>query len=727
MKIFAKLTGAFAIVALICALVGIVGWYGIDNTQASLIDVGNTHLPAIQGLGLVMEGMNSIKSAERTIINPGISNGDRVHEYENLESRWSEFQKGWDMFKAVDMEAEEKVLADKAGVAVAQWRVEHEKLVDLVKSVQLSDPESVHGELMSREVDHLNWVRELEKAVAEGKPFTGQLDARLCNFGKWLATYQSDLPQLSLILERFSGPHEKLHNYGERINSLMAKGNQAQAADLLRKEVAPTLAGIQTIFHEAQTLVKGQLATLDQARDIGFGSERVAFGKAMDSFDELYDLARRLADERKAGSEVSAQRSKLLALAAVLIGVVIAMTFGFFISRGISRPMGLGVRFAEDIARGDFSTRLQLLRGDEIGQLSAALDNMADSLAKQASVAEIISKGDLSVEVVLASEKDQLGGALKNMVQILNDVLGQVSASTDNVSSGSQAMSAASEEMSQGASEQAAAAEEASSSIEQMTANIRQNADNALQTEKIAIKAAQDARDGGAAVAETTMAMKEIANKIIIIEEIARQTNLLALNAAIEAARAGEHGKGFAVVAAEVRKLAERSQVAAGEISTLSVSSVEVAEKAASLLDVIVPNIQKTAELVQEISAASKEQDSGAEQINKAIQQLDLVIQQNASASEEMASTAEELSSQAEQLQEMIAFFQVAGSGRVRAHKEPATGGRGKVKTQIAHLGSKADAKKAQYLRPEEKKRIKGIALDLGSEGDALDDEFERF
>lgn len=195
-----------------------------------------------------------------------------------------------------------------------------------------------------------------------------------------------------------------------------------------------------------------------------------------------------------------------------------------------------------------------------------------------------------------------------------------------------------------------------------MTANIRQNADNAMQAEKISIPAANDAGEGGAAVNETVAAMKQIADKINIVEEIARQTNLLALNAAIEAARAGEHGKGFAVVAAEVRKLAERSQQAAAEINDLSTNSVDVADKAGKLLEVIVPNIQRTSELVQEISAASKEQDAGAEQINRSIQQLDGVIQQNASASEEMASTAEELSSQSELLAEMISFFNVSNT-----------------------------------------------------------------
>jgi methyl-accepting chemotaxis protein len=266
-----------------------------------------------------------------------------------------------------------------------------------------------------------------------------------------------------------------------------------------------------------------------------------------------------------------------------------------------------------------------------------------------------------------------------------------------------------------------------------MTANIRQNADNALQTEKIAIKAADDARQAGAAAAENMAAMKEIAGKIMIIEEIARQTNLLALNAAIEAARAGDHGRGFAVVAAEVRKLAERSQVAAGEIGKLSVSSVEVAEKAGKLLEALVPSIQKTAELVQEIAAASREQDAGAEQINKAIQQLDQVIQQNASASEEMASTAEELTGQSEQLQEMIDFFQVeAGRGRRERRLVAAVrdGGQEKVlPEQFPAPGRAPDSKGAKATGPG---RAGGFAINLEAlrgekAADRLDEEFERF
>lgn len=220
-------------------------------------------------------------------------------------------------------------------------------------------------------------------------------------------------------------------------------------------------------------------------------------------------------------------------------------------------------------------------------------------------------------------------------------------------------LASGSRNMSDGTTEQAASAEEASSSVEEMRATIRQNADNAMETEKIALKSANDAQDSNKAVSLTIASMKEIAQKISIIEEIARQTNLLALNAAIEAARAGENGKGFAVVASEVRKLAERSQTAARDIGDLSSSSVAVAEEAGTMLSKLVPNIQKTAELVQEISAASKEQTTGADQINGAIQQLNQVIQQNSSAAEQISSTADELASQAEQLQRTVSIFKI--------------------------------------------------------------------
>lgn len=349
-----------------------------------------------------------------------------------------------------------------------------------------------------------------------------------------------------------------------------------------------------------------------------------------------------------------------IVVTALVVGFL-ATLFSAMFGQRLVQPVLRAVENLKEIALGDFSQRMNYRSNDEIGQLSEAMDRMSGSLQQIAEVAEEISEGDLGVEIALASDKDQLGQALQRMVASLRQVLSQVNLAAENVLVGSQSLNSGSQELSRGAADQAAAAEEAASSIEEMAANIRMNADHASETESIAVKAAADTRSGGETVHGTVVAMKDVAEKIQVVEEIARQTNLLALNAAIEAARAGEHGKGFAVVAAEVRKLAERSQEAAVEINELSSGSHSKAEMAGEILNDMVPNIERTASLVQEIAAASREQDAGAEQINNAIQGLDRIIQQNAAAAEEMASTAEELSSQAEQLKVSVSFFTLGG------------------------------------------------------------------
>ena len=355
----------------------------------------------------------------------------------------------------------------------------------------------------------------------------------------------------------------------------------------------------------------------------------------------------------------AARHAVVTNIAIIVVAVVIGIVLCLLLTRSIVAPVRRAVVVIDQLAKGDLTVELKQDSQDEIGQMIASLNAMAENLRNTAAIAEKISAGDLTVEPAPLSEQDVLGHSLKKMVEGLRAVVGEVVQAASNVAQGSEELSATSQQLSQGATEQAASAEETTSAMEQMTASIQQNADNAKQTDKLASKASEDAKASGDAVVLTVTAMKQIAEKINIIEEIARKTDLLALNAAVEAARAGEHGKGFAVVASEVRKLAERSQGAAAEITKLATNGVGVAQGAGEMLTKLVPDIRKTAELVQEINAASSEQNTGASQINKAIQQLDQVIQQNASASEEMASTAEELSSQAEQLQQSISFFKM--------------------------------------------------------------------
>jgi methyl-accepting chemotaxis protein len=415
----------------------------------------------------------------------------------------------------------------------------------------------------------------------------------------------------------------------------------------------------------------GTPAANQRALEMALTQIRPLARKTAEAADKCVTHNRAVAEESGVAVQSSVSSAKTGVLAGLGVAFLAAVVIALFVMGSITRPLAKAVGLVGQVSQGDLSNTVEVTSQDELGQMLAALNGMVGNLKTVAEVAVRISEGDLTVQAKALSEKDTLGHSLIKMLENLRHTVRDVTAASANVATGSQQMSSTAEQLSQGSTEQAASAEETTAAMEQMAASVQQNADNARQTEKLSSMAAEDAKSSGDAVARTLQAMREVADKINIIEEIARKTDLLALNAAVEAARAGEHGKGFAVVASEVRKLAERSQTAAAEISRLTTNGVKTAEGAGQLLQKLVPDIRKTAELVREIAAASGEQSTGATQVNQAIQQLDQVIQQNASAAEEMSSTSEELASQAEMLQSAIGFFRLEDQPRGRAPREP--------------------------------------------------------
>jgi methyl-accepting chemotaxis protein len=400
--------------------------------------------------------------------------------------------------------------------------------------------------------------------------------------------------------------------------STAAIDDAVKAHDELDQDYRAALQGFQMAKAETSTLVDRQVR----------GKDRPLDEKLVKLVEDLRQYAKDASAKASEAGAVEARRMTMIFVTVTALVVAAGIILGLVILRGITRPLAQAVSVAEKVAAGDLTVLVQNASKDEVGKL---LDSLRDMTAK------------------------------------LAQVVGEVRSSAESLSSASEEVSATSQSMNQAASEQAASVEETSASVEQMTASITQNGENAKVTDGMAVQAAKQATEGGVAVEQTVAAMKDIAKKISIIDDIAYQTNLLALNAAIEAARAGEHGKGFAVVAGEVRKLAERSQVAAQEIGEMAGTSVAVAEKAGKLLAEMVPAIKKTSDLVQEIAAASQEQSSSVGQINTSMTQLNQVTQQNASSSEELAATAEEMSSQAQNLQQLVAFFRVEGSDHAPA------------------------------------------------------------
>jgi methyl-accepting chemotaxis protein len=554
-------------------------------------------------------------------------------------------------------------------------------------------------------------LRALDSELAR-RPVTAELVAARAQL--WQALYevpQVDDLERTIILEvddaAMDAALKRAVEHTSALGRLIAGlGRIAVAPD--ERRLASTLAANYTAFED----VHGKARTL--ARDNGDGAAvillqtkgRALVDKAAKASEDVLGTAIASAAAAEKASEAAYGTSRTTLLVTFLLALALGLTLALVIARYISKALAAAADLARAVASGDLTRTAAITHHDEIGAMMTALNEMVENL---------------------------------------RSVAHEVTTASTAVSTGAEQLSATAGQLAEGASQQGAATEQTTAAMEQMGASVQQNSDNAQQTDRLASKASADAQASGHAVVETVSAMKNIAEKIGIIEEIARKTDLLALNAAVEAARAGEHGKGFAVVASEVRKLAERSSIAAAEISQLSRSGVVLAEGAGTMLTRLVPDIRKTAELVQEVSAASREQNTGIEQSNKALQDLDRVTQQNAAAAEQMAATAGELSSQAQQLQTAIEFFKLDGAGHRQAQRaprppqtrsappprtstaltRPRPGRAPRAATDLPRSGDRAT--QAQLGNGRSGASPRGIELDLGAAPTNDDALFERY
>jgi methyl-accepting chemotaxis protein len=701
MKVASKLTLCFTVMILFMAVIGGGGYVGLSQLDKNLLDISEKRMPANNYLLSADRDLQQLLVAERSMI------------FASTET---------DVFKQLVKEYEENLgqVVQRMGKykALAQTPKEKELLAQFDKSFavwQTISRQVVNGRVEdTREGRNLALDLTLGQAKARFEEMRGIIDKLQDLNGTYIEKAQADAVRtynvavimlasvigggaciailLALLVSRnITVPLARALEVNERL----ALGDTELQIQVDRKDEVGAMLGAMAKVVEnfkATARVAGQIALGDLEVKVQTLSEKDELGKALAKMVESLRNTAKEAEEVALGNlnfEVELLSDK------DVLGQA---------HQKMLQSLRAKVRFAEEIALGDLSLDFTPGEKDVLGK---ALVKMIDNLRHMADDIEKIAGGDLTVKIRVHSEKDAFGLALSAMVEKVKAIIHDVRMAADQVAAGSQELSGSSQQVSQGASEQAAAVEEISSAMEELASTVSQTADHARQTAAISTKAAADAVEGGKAVEETVVAMQHIAEKIELIEEIARQTNLLALNAAIEAARAGEHGKGFAVVAAEVRKLAERSQHSAQEIKGVASASVATASGAGRLINEIVPQIQKTAELVHEIDAASNEQARGIDENARAIQQFDQVIQANSAAAEEMASTSEQLTAQAAQLQESISFFKVDGEGSPRPQGRP-------MSVTASPAGAKIAAPKG-----------KGVKLSLPIGGN--DGDFERY
>ena len=657
LKTRTKILSGFLLVVLIAVAIGVIGLTSLNNVGNSFHKVSDTRMPAVEYLGKMETYLVKTQTGYIKLMDNNLTRAERREILQEIEENRSEYQKYNKLFASLDHNDEEARLYDEVIAELKRWREinvqgvesQHEDLMekDIMDPMELNrDIEALMGAHYALQVKTMNAIQNMEV-------FEGGDDHTSCAYAKWLDGFDSGNDVINREINDITAAHKEFHDAVGTIQRYIREGNRQAAMNHYVNIMVPAEKEVFSHFNSIEQEAQAATSEFEKMSDVLHNESMAAEEKTMAIFQELENISTRLAEEETAHGDQVIASSTTGVVAGIVIGVILAIALGLLITRLITSGINRTVDYFKVLAEGDLSrdvAREDLELKDEIGQLF---------------------------------------NAAQSLVNKFREVIGGVINGSDNIAAASQQMSSSSQQMSQGSSEQASSAEEVSSSMEEMTSNIQQNTDNASQTEQISRKASESIKEGNEATQNSVQSMREIADKISIINDIAFQTNILALNAAVEAARAGEHGKGFAVVASEVRKLAERSAEAASEIDEKSKYGVEISEKSGKQLEEIVPEIEKTSELVQEITAASNEMNSGASQVNSAIQQLNQVTQQNAASSEELATSAEELSSQADQLKQIVGFFKMGDKLTKHSH-----GGNSHI--NFTHMGDQSRQQQSQ-------------------------------
>jgi len=704
MKIGPKLIGAFSIVAIICGIVGGVGWYGIATVDKSMDEIANQRMPAVQALMTMDAVMGDCGVAQMELLNPHMKIEEAEETYVVIDEALAEIEAAAAVYRNLIADVEEEQMFGEVMAVYDDFKRANDELVQASKDLDVAgtrNPLEALFTVMEIENGHREWVFGLSETVVEGFEFHGQLDPTKCALGRWIQDRGYDNHVIDEAVGGLSQIHADLHRGGSDIVGIFEQGKneiaKAAAMDIFDNRVMPSFNGVIQYIDEvigAEMVAATELA-MEMTR---IDSELIepSFDGVMEQLASVNeDVAADAAASREAG-DAAASMSNLLIITSIIVGVVIALGFGWFISRSISKPIGKVVALTEHM-------------NNEFDQFVDVVDKIAQNdLTQQIEQSEIEDIGIKSKDeigtLVKAIEgtleaKGKIGSSLQTMTENLTTMVRQMGDNATQLVSAASEVASSSEQMSRGARDQTDQVSQVSTAIEEMTATIVESSKNAGEATEGSRNAAETAGTGGQIVNDTIHGMQKIAGvvresaesigklaksadqigEIIgVIDDIADQTNLLALNAAIEAARAGEQGRGFAVVADEVRKLAERTGKATGEITSMikgiqseteeAVGSMEtgiqevdagreLADKAGTSLTEIVNMSQSVQDMIAQIATAAEEQSSAAEQISKNVENVASIAKESATGAEQSAAAAEELNRQAEGMQQMVAKF----------------------------------------------------------------------